>query len=263
MNINHLEQYGYMIIKLDTSEIAARQSFLKQARSFFSLPMDTKLKIVNHENLIGFRDQGIEYSADPTRPDLMQAFSVSLGLPKALNHIIMPDLAIAFERSMQLMANACEQILRKILILLTQTYQIPWSDTPSSGCEQSSFFQCNFYQPQHETRELLQDLHDDGTLFTFLYADAPGLEGMCEGENNCAPIKLNEDELLIFAGGVLSILTQNRIKPFLHRVKNVATVKQRYSYMYFVNPSDTEKWPANLIMQAKQYAQNFGLPKIQ
>ncbi|QZN98862.1 2OG-Fe(II) oxygenase family protein [Chenggangzhangella methanolivorans] len=98
-----------------------------------------------------------------------------------------------------------------------------------------SYLQLNYYRPGRETRDLLQDAHEDGHLLTIVTSRQPGLEFEVDGRFE--PANLAPDELLIMPGGILTLMTGGLMQPLVHQVRNVPGLRKRASLMFFVNAS--------------------------
>ena len=70
-----------------------------------------------------------------------------------------------------------------------------WIGLGSNLGDRASHLQFNYYEPRAQTRELLQDPHEDGLYFTLWRADAPGLEIQAP-DGSWHPVRLGPGELL-------------------------------------------------------------------
>ena len=87
-------------------------------------------------------------------------------------------------------------------------------------------------------REFYQFAHEDADLLTVIWASHPGLEGVFEGERVEKYDFTTPGEVLVMPGSLLTAMTDNKIAPFYHQVRNYNT-PDRKSIMYFVSPEAT------------------------
>lgn len=236
------------------------------ARLFFERSSDEKRRFAMPGQLEGWRDLGAEYSDDPERPDLNEAFGLV-----ARNRSRTADLGWIDD-------NPLHAALRRAMDVLTPKVDALFADlkanlAPSGDdlvASEWSYLQVNYYRPSRESRDLLQDAHEDGHLLTVLAADQPGLELEIDGAFRPAPRDPNA--LVVMPGSILTAMTGGRIAPLRHRVRRDAGIASRISMMFFVNPSleePPEAWlpdaagrRADIREAAIAASTAFGLPAL-
>jgi len=102
-----------------------------------------------------------------------------------------------------------------------------------------SYFQLNHYRPRGETRDFLQDAHEDGHMLTVVTSRQPGLEAEIGGRFEA--VNFARDELLLMPGSILSQMTGGRVRPLVHRVRNHPGLAKRQSLMFFANAPVTRR----------------------
>jgi isopenicillin N synthase-like dioxygenase len=106
----------------------------------------------------------------------------------------------------------------------------------SIAIRDSSYMQFCSYAPRFRRidREYLQDRHEDGNLITLVKASSEGLILFPDG----LPQKVStvDDEIVVFTGSLLSILSDGRIPTMDHAVVNPTANTGRSSLVYFALP---------------------------
>jgi len=135
------------------------------------------------------------------------------------------------------------------------------------GFEQATHLEANWYFGDVD-RDLLQDRHEDGHLFTIVSSNGAGLEIEIDGQ--MVPFEFGENELILMPGSLMTALTGGWITPLYHQVRN-HHISGRLSLLYIVNlevdgpleplaaPAEYER--VNLGRQARFNAVRFGLPE--
>lgn len=233
---------GYSIVKIAFNFHNSISDVFSQGEGFFALNIEEKMKFSSPELLEGFRAYGIEYSQSADQPDLNESFSVWKRNLRS-NLVSKWSGEIALHNSM----SALFEPFTKLANSIFKTLQAQINKT-GQMIEESDldYLQMNYYEPIKHDRHFLQDAHEDGHLLTITTATQPGLEVLVKGEFQ--PIVLNENELLVMPGSILTLITGGIIKPLYHRVRNNRVNKVRESLMFFVNLSldrEQKPWIAN------------------
>jgi hypothetical protein len=103
----------------------------------------------------------------------------------------------------------------------------------------SSYLQLCMYANEHRVsdRRYLQDRHEDGHLITLIKPTRDGLVIFPDGPDaREVPVFLHDDELLVISGSLLTALSDGRIPPMYHAVKNPFVHMERKSLVYFAIP---------------------------
>lgn len=258
---------GYAIVRAGGLVEASLDETFEEADRFFARDEPEKQRFARPDILEGYRSFGAEFSRDASRPDLNETISFFLRNQtrddvagwRASN-----SLHGALWRIAPFYADLAESILRSLRAVLNP-------DGDLVDVAECSYLQLNHYRPGLETRDLLQDAHEDGHLLTIVTARQPGLE--IEVDGRFEPANLSRDELLVMPGSILTLMTGGLIPPLVHRVRNVPGLRARASLMFFANANVTNApraWlPANdgrypdIGKATVQSSQMFGLSSIE
>ncbi|MET0314358.1 MAG: 2OG-Fe(II) oxygenase family protein [Hansschlegelia sp.] len=257
---------GYAIVRLEADDLHLLDGVFDQAGGFFDRDASDKERFARPDILEGYRGFGAEFSEAPDRPDLNETFSL---VPRNMAREDLADWPALnpLHRAMGAIAPLYCDLADGVLEDLRRFIN-PAGDRIASA--EFSYLQLNYYRPGRETRELLQDGHEDGHLLTIVTSRQPGLEMKVGGRFE--PATLARDEVLIMPGSILTLMTGGLTTPLIHRVRRVGGYKARASLMFFVNasitnaprawaPSDDGAYPD--IRQATiESSQMFGLPSI-
>jgi len=103
----------------------------------------------------------------------------------------------------------------------------------------NSYMQLCMYGNEHraEDRNYLQDPHEDGHLITLIKPDREGLVIFPDGLSHLElPVQLRDNELIAISGSLLTALSDGRIPPMYHAVRNPQMRMKRKSVVYFAIP---------------------------
>ena len=250
---------GWAKIRLSEEQADRLTSLLNEATSFFGRPQAAKESCSSPDGNHGYRAMGREYSITPDRPDVNESFSLwSDRLDLTSNH---EELG-SFGRSLLAWQETVTGISRAILGGLAEHF----GSTDELPFRTASSVQINNYAVGPDSRECLQDRHEDGHVLTLVHGTKPGLEIFVDGAPRA--IDTAQDELLIMPGAILSALTGDRIAPLYHQVRNLG-LPGRQSVMYFVNPELDEPvrpWAGDSDDDLREVIRNrpsaFGLPAV-
>lgn len=224
---------GYAIVRMGPLMQACLDEAFDEADAFFARSQSEKARFARPDILEGYRTFGAEFSGDKTRPDLNETFSLA---PRNQSR---PDIAAwravnplhnALRRAAPVYTGLANAILEDIRLVFD-----PEGDRIDAA--EFSYLQLNYYRPGSESRDLLQDAHEDGHLLTVVTSRQPGLE--IEVDGRFEPANIGRDELLVMPGSILTLMTGGMMRPLMHRVRNVPGVRTRASLMFFVNASVT------------------------
>ena len=189
----------------------------------------------------GYRPFGIEYSASPDRPDQMESFTVShrtsndyLSLP--------PGAARELSKAMCDLKARIEQIAQDLLEVIQARY-MKSKQNRVSQFSRWSILQLNFSQPSRTPERCINELHEDGCLFTIAAVTSPGLEVRMP-DGSFEPISTSHDQLLLMAGEILTLLSGGEIASCYHRVKTIPYLVDRMSLLMFadIDPKFCTPW---------------------
>lgn len=257
---------GYALIPVKQSVLDEITGVYRLGRQFFARPSAEKHRFAVPAYVEGYREIGPEYSLVPNRPDLTESFSMWY---RNVNRPVFADWAA--DCPLYPGIRHCADTLSEVTADLFRAMAELWSPgAPRLGFQKASYIQLNYYEPAQHTRDLLQDPHEDGHLITLVRANAPGLEIQI-GDRYVA-VEPAENELLVMAGSILSLMTGDLVPPLYHQVRNTFRTDPRYSLMFFVNPEIDQKlepWIRNasnagidIIERAVNAPNQFGLPTL-
>jgi isopenicillin N synthase-like dioxygenase len=265
--VAQLEAVGHLRLPAGPELAAALTALWAAGERFYALPAAVKAAQTLAEEYDGYHDIGREFSRTPDRPDLAEAFWARAIYADRIDRFTRPE-ARALYAACQRAIVAFEALLAPVTAALALHYGGP--DARTFGCTRAAHLQFNHYEPRAQTRELLQDPHEDGLYFTLWWADQPGLEIGPE-HGPFVPPRLAPGEILAMPGEICTLLTGGRVPPLWHQVRN-ARVERRFSVMYFANPDPVrplEPWargPANegvdILERAIRNPERYGLPAL-
>ncbi len=261
---NDIAATGVAYIETDPSLASVLRGLLAIGREFFEKPHEHKQRGANRAGqMTGWRRVGVEYSQSPDRPDLNETFCFRLADAGAAHD----DSAIvaACRRAQTHLDRVAASMLADIQVAVGAGI-----DSPLVRTANESWLQLNYSWPSEAGREFIQDAHEDGHLLTLLFADQPGLEVLPLDEwvdGSASP-----DRLIAFGGECGALLTDDYIRPILHRVRAHPTIATRLSVAYFVNPDldqTLEPWrrgarnhDVDLLRWGQENPVRFGLPRL-
>lgn len=219
---------GFAVCRLDAAGSRSVRELYTLSTEFFlqEVPKKSRHLVSNLSN--GYRPLKSSHSGSPERPDLSESF---LYWPHRRDAIPSHDQIAPFLDALESYRRAVAQITRAVIDGLRAHYGYPHA----LPFEQASVVQINSFG-MHTEEQLLVHPHEDGVLFTIIWASTEGLEGFVDGEAKA--FKLAPDEALIMPGSVLTCMTGGQIQPFYHQARNFGYT-DRKSFMFFVCP-DTD-----------------------
>lgn len=262
-----LLHHGHARIRADAATVAALDEVFRSADDFFAVAPKEKIRFERPDILEGYRRYGAEHSGPQDRPDLNETFSL------VLRNMARKDIARwsdvnPLHRALRAAAPHYAALVDGVLDEIRHAFN-PRGDRISSA--DFSYFQLNHYRPRVETRDFLQDTHEDGHLLTVVTSRQPGLEAEIDGRFE--PVHFARNELLLMPGSILTLMTGGRIKPLPHRVRNIRSSATRASLMFFVNAPVTpapRAWLASadgsmpdIGRATAECSKLFGLPSIE
>jgi ornithine decarboxylase len=238
------------------------------ADKFFSLPLKEKEKFAANSILTGFRKQGIEYSASADNPDLNETFYYKPVDESLLSFQNDNFIFNAFFEQICKTYNEYDKLTELILKSLGESYNDNYKKIETNL---HTWLQINYYQPYLNQREFLQDEHEDGHILTFIVANDKGLE-IKNKNGNYQQANYGVDNIIVYGGELMSLLTGYDIQALYHRVRNFQDIQKRISIIYFVNPNleqNIDPWvknktneKVNILKFAEELPLKYGLPKL-
>lgn len=233
---------GYARVRGDGSLMGRIREAFSAGETFFQLAEGVKRAAATPLRLEGYRPFGAEYSETPNRPDLCEFFSVWM---RNVDTADIRNWASSHGLHAKMLSTlpAYAVLVNGVLEALRSRLNPEGQEIDTSP---TSYVQMNHYRPSASARDFLQDRHEDGHLLTVLKPTAAGLE--LEVGGRYAPVSLQDDELLLLPGRLLTLLTGGLVRPLFHRVRNDRRTTMRQSMLYFSNPSltrETRPWIEN------------------
>jgi hypothetical protein len=110
---------------------------------------------------------------------------------------------------------------------------------------ENSYLQLCVYANEHreDERSYLQDCHEDGHLITLIKPTRDGLVIFPAGPKNPeVSVFLRDDELLAITGSLLTAISEEKIPPMYHAVRNPFVRMMRKSIVYFAIPDLSQSY---------------------
>jgi hypothetical protein len=116
------------------------------------------------------------------------------------------------------------------------------------GFRNWSRIQINYSRPVDVSEQFINELHEDGNLFTIACADGPGLEIMLP-TGEFVPVTALPPKILIMPGEIAWLLSGGAVAPLYHRVSPGPGIPERISMLLFcdLDPHLCQPWVANEI----------------
>jgi isopenicillin N synthase-like dioxygenase len=260
---NDMATTGVSYVETSDALAAVLHRLLRVGRAFFEQPGAPKAQAkCGLGQMTGWRAVGVEYSQTPDRPDLNETFCFRLAdAGKPANDTPMLAACRAAQTGLDVLAST---ILRDLQNAVRATTDMPVRTS------NESWLQLNFSRPATAGREFIQDAHEDGHLITLLFADERGLE--VEPTDGWTDAFASPERLIVFGGECGALLTDDHIRPMMHRVRARHDVTSRLSVAYFVNPDldqVLDPWRlgrrnrgVDLLRWGQENPVRFGLPKL-
>lgn len=222
-----LLNHGHTTILLPPGDAEVLTALRTQAARFFTQDETTKLRHGSDDFNFGYRPYGRQYSVSPDRPDMNSSFTYWANDPaKVPGHEA--DTVAPFLKALSAYWRVAADAADEVLAGLADHYGY----REDLQFRTSSYLEINWYLRDPE-RDLLQDRHEDGHLFTLATSDGPGLEIETGGEMQQAT--LGDGRLLVMPGSVLTAMTAGQIPPLYHQVRN-HQLEQRITTLFLANP---------------------------
>ncbi len=222
-----LRQHSWATISLSAEQSDALAALRNEASKFFSQAEGTKRGHGSEDFNFGFRPYGRQYSISPDRPDMNESFTFWADNPATIPGHDATTVA-PFIRPLRAYWTVAADIAEDILASVAAWYGEPSTVIPFRN---HSYLEVNWYYPSD--RDLLQDRHEDGHLFTLAIPDSPGLE--IEVSGRMEPFQVRENQLLVMPGSLLTTMTAGEISPLYHQVRN-HHLRRRLTVLFLVNP---------------------------
>ncbi|MFH9818366.1 2-oxoglutarate and iron-dependent oxygenase domain-containing protein [Streptomyces sp. NPDC017230] len=218
---------GQATIPLPAADAEVLAELRTHAARFFAQDEETKLRHGSSDFNFGYRPYGRQYSVSPERPDMNSSFTFWANDPARVpGHEA--DTVAPFLKALagywRVASDAADQVLAGLAAHYGYRDDLQFRT--------SSYLEINWYLREPE-RDLLQDRHEDGHLFTLATSDGLGLEIETDGEMKQATV--GDGRLLVMPGSVLTAMTAGHIPPLYHQVRN-HQLERRITTLFLVNP---------------------------
>lgn len=219
---------GFAVCRLDAAASRSVRELYTLSTEFFLQDVSAKSRHLISNLSNGYRPLMSSHSGSPDRPDLSESFLYWPHRREAIpSHEQIAPFLDALENYRRSVAEITHTVLEGLRAHYNYSHGLPF--------EQASVVQINSFGT-HTKEQLLVHKHEDGVLFTIIWASTEGLEGFVDGDVKA--FKLAPDEALIMPGSVLTCMTGGEIQPFYHQARNFGYT-ERKSFMFFVCP-DTD-----------------------
>lgn len=228
------------------------EGFYEEAKAFFSLPLETKLKyeIAGMSGQRGYTAFGKEHAKHSKVGDLKEFFQIGQEVPPGGHSADdYPDNVDVAERPRfsgigkqlyQAFEESGGELLRAIAIHLDleDTY---FDDKIRHG---NSILRAIHYPPITEEPQnaIRSEQHEDINLITLLVGASAGGLQVLNKENDWVDVMPGEEEIVVNVGDMLQRLTNNYLKSTTHRVVNPPRQewhKPRLSIPFFLHPQSS------------------------
>ena len=219
---------GFAVCRLDAAASRSVRELYTLSTEFFLQDVSVKSRHLISNLSNGYRPLMSSHSGSPDRPDLSESFLYWPHRREAIpSHEQIAPFLDALENYRRSVAEITHTVLEGLCAHYNYSHALPFG--------QASVVQINSFG-MHTKEQLLVHKHEDGVLFTIIWASTEGLEGFVDGDVKA--FKLAPDEALIMPGSVLTCMTGGEIQPFYHQARNFGYT-ERKSFMFFVCP-DTD-----------------------
>jgi 2OG-Fe(II) oxygenase superfamily len=218
---------GYAHAHLTRDQQVVLSTAYDAAAEFFTRPLAERQAHRGQPGIPGYWPYAARYATNPARPDQSETFALQgrsrAGIP-AISWVLELCDGLSGWRDI------ASGITGAILGQFDDLYEHPrLGHTEGSHAEVSWFG-----QPPPEQCAMLHDRHEDQHLLTLVAATQPGLE--IELGGRMEPVTFSGAEVLIMPGSVLTAMTNGRVRPLWHQVRNYG-IAGRMSLVYMVHPS--------------------------
>jgi isopenicillin N synthase-like dioxygenase len=231
--VESLKSQGFLLVRISEELRNQLDRTFIAGGDFFRGTLDSK-SVNRLPRDAGYRPFGVEYSSSPDRPDKMESFTVGSRSYEDVK-ILPAGSARKLGEEMCWISEALEGIAERLMTALRRWYQQgDKTDHGKGSFHQWSILQMNYARPVEVDEQYINDLHEDGCLFTVASIPSPGLE-IKTGNRSFAPLTTAHDELLIMPGEILWLLSGGDIAPCYHRVRSVPYLVDRMSLLMFAD----------------------------
>lgn len=232
---------GFLLVSIPDGTRTAIDSTFRRGAAFFRQSVEAK-KTTSLDGDLGFRAYGVEYSSSPERPDQMESFTINQRYADRLRQlsnmsgrVLSSDMAHTFE----LFSSVASSLITSLAHFFGQDRDGLLSNSLAGW----SILQLNYSRPSQAHGEYINEVHEDGCLLTIAAVTGHGLEIQRNG-GGYTPVTPAHDQLVVFPGEILYLLSAGLIKPCYHRVNVMDYLPERMSLLLFadVDPDLCKPW---------------------
>lgn len=227
---------GYAVIKIP---VETQSTIWKALDGINSVSPDLRADFSFPEFTDGFLPIGGEHAKYTTNIDLCDRFCFWH------KHRAKHQEKEFFKGSIYSAIAACEFEMHAIAQKLIAGLWEFFNNAEQLNIRESSYLQLCMYENKYraDDRRYLQDRHEDGHLLTLIKPTRDGLVIFPDGPDAPEiPVFLRDDELLVITGSLMTVLSDGRIPPMYHAVRNPSAQMERKSIVYFAIPDLLKKY---------------------
>jgi isopenicillin N synthase-like dioxygenase len=236
-----LRTVGYLTVALPARAVATIEQAFASAYAFFRLDAEGK-SLCRLKFDCGYRPVGVEYSLSPDSPDAIESFTACFRT--ALDASDLPQPAASLHKDMISAMRELELLIEELVVEAAETIDgTPSRSRLAGSLRLWSRAQINYSRPSHTKASFINDVHEDGHVFTLTCATAPGLEVKTK-EGDFINVFATPSNPVIFAGEIAYLLSGGCFDPLYHRVKPSPDHDERLSLQYFcdIDPAVSQPW---------------------
>jgi isopenicillin N synthase-like dioxygenase len=240
---NRLIREGSLVIELPEGMQQQIKQVYSAARRFFDLPDEQR-----RENLLpfgcGYLGYGTEYSGAEEQLDRADTFAACIRTKTNADKLSSP-LARELHADLLRVLYGLEEIAEELAVALAALCGDESAHRLRGGLRRWSTIQVSRAIPT-ESDGLLYHEHEDGHLFSFALADAPGLEINIAGRFGRPAFSTSS--IVVMPGKLAQLLTGGIVRPLYHRVRAPEGYRPRLALLYFtdLDPNLCAPWTGDL-----------------
>lgn len=246
--VEQLLDDNFVIINVSRPIEEQFSSVFEAAHCFFCEPQQMKL-LNRFPKDLGYRPFAGEYSKSPLHPDQVESFTVSPGAI-TVDQMTSDTGRLICERMLALY-DTLESIAENLTVELANRLSESQIGNKLQGeFHRWSRLQLNYSRPREVQVAFINEVHEDGALFTIAHARKPGLE-LKVSDDKFVPVTNSPKDVLVIPGDIAWLLSGGRLRPMFHRVRPVSSYVERMALLFFadINPRLCDPWIRNEINQ--------------
>ncbi len=242
-----LKDYGFIILKEHTIEQQKIDRAYELVKTFFNLPLETKLKYkMDNGGQRGYTPFKTEHAKDNKNPDLKEFWHVGRELLASSQYLgVYPENAwpteiAEFKNIFMELYEAMDTTSQILLEAIGRGLDLPATYFNDMIADGNSIIRTIHYPPTkgEDTKNSIRAAaHEDINLITMLVgATDSGLQ-LLERDGTWLDVNSRPGEIVVDTGDMMSRITNNILPSTTHRVINPSSdASARYSMPFFVHP---------------------------